>query len=94
MRLNNVVVDALRDLTLLRTRLDTRMGTAVRLSRGGAPTNRTNNEDLQQQIENLGDHLQKITLAMNKFRNENTYVRFPGTSGSSGSDVTGGGVVP
>ena len=31
---------------------------------------------------------------MNKFRNENTYVRFPGTSGSSGSDVTGGGVVP
>ena len=84
-RLNNVVVDVLRDLFLLRTRLDTRMGTARRLSRGGAP--RVNNKDLQQQIENLGDDLQKITLPMYKFRNENTYVRFPGTSGSSGSNV-------
>ena len=86
-RLNDVVVDVLRDLFLLRTRLDTRMGTARRLSRGGAPTNRTNNKDLQQQIEKLGDYLQKITLPMYKFRNENTYVRFPGTSGSSGSNV-------
>ena len=95
--LNDTVVDALRQLTRLRDRLDGRMGRAMRYSEDHR-ANSVDNEDLRQQIENLSVHIQDISVVLNKFRNDHTYVRLTG-SGSGGSRNTssatsGGGSPP
>lgn len=96
--LNDTVVDALRQLTRLRDRLDGRMGKAMRFSEDHRASS-VDNEDLRQQIENLSVHVQDISVVLNKFRNDHTYVRLTGSGAGGGnrntsSATTDGGAMP